>query len=155
MQGDISKGAFTLLHNQLVGYMPFTRLDEVFVDMSVRSEDGTVQRYQVPYSVRERRPLCVFDGEIPQDGVAQSSRQVMSEDLFQLAPSVHHTRKVREYQLAIPLPDMLVRRFIIVPQGVGVLIRFREKTLARRFVAFELAHVRDATWQYSSLSATA
>lgn len=143
MSGDIKSGAFTLLSGELLTYVPFNRFNSEFI--AITPSNGNVE-YYVPYSEREQRPLFIFDGDVPQNGLAKTARQIHLEIVGVLEQSPAHTRKVKEYELSIPLPTYLYRRFMIIPQGRGVIMRYRKRSIAHRYVMVETRHLHDTTW---------
>ncbi len=148
---DITQGAFTLLSDEILSFVPFVRIDDHQVTMTLGNPG---HRYTIPYSARDQRPLIVFDGDIPQDGLAKASKQVHAEALHRLHQPGAHTRKRKEHEIEIPLPTTLYRRFIILPQGRGVIVRYRKRSAAHRYTIVDAHHYHNSHWHVDVSSCT-
>ncbi len=151
MNIDTTREAVSLLTNELLTRVPFRRFDETMI--AVTPGNGHVE-YYVPYSVQEERPLFIFDGDIPEHGLAKAAKEIHVECIGSIHQNDAHARKRRDFEIPIPLPTMLHRRFFIIPQGRGVLMRYRKRSLARQYIIVTAAHKCDTTWEFDTTTST-
>ncbi len=148
--------AFTVPHDSLISSCSFVRQSDTKISLELPKLDGMPEQYIVPYHIREHRPLLILDGDIPTDGVANQVRQLCERVIGELDNSPHHARKPHEFEIQVRKPQFLKRRFLIMPQGKGIMIHYRPKTAALRYLFFNLRHVPDTddAWMLENESTT-
>lgn len=98
-------------------------------EIVIALKDGS--HHKIPFDVRDRRALFIFDGDIPCGGLPRNGTQVsiLSEQHMPVRPG--NKRLKREYELPYPYDGIVRRRVVLLPVGSKtVIVRYRPISMA-------------------------
>lgn len=149
MHGDPKKCCFTYLYGHGALTFPFTRVSPTAVRVNLPGLNARFDE-QIPYDERDQRVLVAFDGEIPWCGLPRSGDQQAEFLLDTLTVRGSQKRKPRPFELAGPYQSgaedahlPLVRRFILLPAGNALAMRYRPHSTTAWYAMIQILKHRD------------
>lgn len=152
MRGDPKESVFCYLYEDFPRMYPFERVDSKSVAITLPHPSNTYcNDYTIPYDHRDQRSLIVFDGDIPWCGLPRAGNEQIAFHADTLISPPHQQRKEKEYELPAPyaIPEngpvelALMRRFILLPAGNALIMRYRQHSLAGWYAMVKIFRYAD------------
>ena len=159
IHGNIRQHGFCYLYEDHVRIYKFVRESDTHVNIRLPInvellppgvESPLSKMFEVPYEIRDKRALVVFDGDLPWSALPQGCAQVAEYTLGYLNRKDTNLKKYKDYEQCSPLEAtedgariLLKRRFILLNCGKSLIMRYRQKNIDGWYCMIETSYESD------------